>query len=283
MIKQSEFCNFVSSKLKMRRSTLIMILCCMVPPTILGVCSKKNSPEKNEIPAPRVLQEPVAQKSNTRELMPDTVSAYSSRLPMMEEGEIAQPIRVRYFGHNYAKVFDDKNDVQMPHAIQNGINRLTDMRSYWQNTRGMEAVVSCRDYYVDQLTHSRAVLVPEAKAMLHEIGRRFCDSLRVRGGGNYRIKVTSLTRTEDDVKRLRKVNVNSVAESTHFFGTTVDISHADFVRDPGGEPRTVDNLKGVLSEVLYAMRDEGKCCVLFERRQQCFHVTVCAHPSYTGK
>lgn len=183
---------------------------------------------------------------------------------------------MRYLGLDYGRVFADKNDIHMPHAEAIGINRITSLRSYWQNTRGMEAVVSCRHYYVDNLTHSRAVLVPQAKRMLEEIGRRFADTLQVRGGGNYRIKVTSLTRTADDVRRLRRVNVNSISESTHFFGTTVDISYADFVRDPGSEPRTVDNLKGILSEVLYAMRNEGKCCVLFERKQHCFHVTVCS-------
>lgn len=257
-----------------------MILLCMVPPTMLGLCRRPAASAAVQTAPSRPASVSVSAPVPGRQLMPDTVTPYASRLPMMEEGEIAQPIRVRYLGTNYARVFDDKNDVHMPHAVENGIHRLTDMRSYWQNTRGMESVVSCKDFYIDRLTHSRPVLVHEAKAMLHEIGRRFCDSLRARGGGNYRIKVTSLTRTESDVRRLRRVNVNSISESTHFFGTTVDISHADFVRDPGGEPRTVDNLKGILSEVLYAMREEGKCRVLYERRQQCFHVTVCGHPSY---
>lgn len=259
----------------------------MLPPTVLAVMSPRagERPRESvsrtaELPETAV---PQPDPATGRDLMPDTVTPYASRMPVMEEGEIAQPIKVNYLGRNYATVFADKNDVHMPHAVANGIDRLTDIRSYWQNTQGLEAVVSCKDFYIDRLTHSRPVLVPQAKAMLHEIGRRFCDTLRVRGGGNYRIKVTSLTRTEEDVRRLKRVNVNSISESTHFFGTTVDISHADFVRDPGGEPRTVDNLKGILSEVLYAMREEGKCCVLFERRQQCFHVTVCAHPSYPSR
>lgn len=269
----------------MRRTILIMILSCILPPTILGLCSSRQKTTETAVVRTETDPDTVIAAADTdtvdvgtmsrRTLMPDTVGDYDERLPMMEEGEIAQPIHINYLGTNYASVFADKNDVHMPHAVAAGIRRLSDMRSYWQNTKGMEAVVSCRYYYIDHLTHSRPILVAPAKAMLQEIGRRFCDTLRVRGGGNYRIKVTSLTRTTDDVRRLRRVNVNSISESTHFFGTTVDISHADFVRDPGGPPRTVDNLKGVLSEVLYAMRNEGKCCVLYERKQQCFHVTVC--------
>lgn len=245
----------------------------MLPPTILGLCSSKATESPAPAEMPQAEPEPEATASR---LMPDTIGDYASRLPMLLDGEEPVPMHVNYLGTNYAKVFADKNDAHMPHAKALGIKRIDNLRGYWHNTRGMEAVVSCRDFYIDRLTHSQPVLVPEAKAMLHEIGRRFCDSLAARGGGNYRIKVTSLTRTADDVRRLRRVNVNSVGESTHFFGTTVDISHADFVRDPGGVPRSVDNLKGVLSEVLWAMREEGKCQVLFERRQQCFHVTVCS-------
>ncbi len=57
---------------------------------------------------------------------------------------------------------------------------------------------------VDELTHSHhPYLVSEAASLLHDVGRRFNDSLMARGGGNYRIKVTSALRTLESVNRLK--------------------------------------------------------------------------------
>ncbi|WP_356948008.1 DUF5715 family protein, partial [uncultured Duncaniella sp.] len=39
-------------------------------------------------------------------------------------------------------------------------------------------------------------------------------------------------------------------------------------------PRSVDDLKGILGEVLKAMREEGKLWVKHERGQPCFHITA---------
>ena len=82
-------------------------------------------------------------------------------------------------------------------------------------------VRSCADFYVDDLRHSYPYLVPEAAALLHDIGAAFNDSLEARGGGSYRMKVTSLLRTPYTVRSLRRVNRNAVGESTHFYGTTL--------------------------------------------------------------
>ena len=118
-------------------------------------------------------------------------------------------------------------------------------------------------------------MVPEGAAMLHEIGRRFRDSLEARGGGDYRIKVTSVLRTPMSVKRLRRANRNAVDSSVHQLGTTVDISYSRFAPDSDRIPRSMEDLKNLLGEVLWAMRAEGKCLVKYERKQPCFHVTVC--------
>lgn len=109
--------------------------------------------------------------------------------------------------------------------------------------------------------------------MVREIGRRFRDSLATRGGGDYRIRVTSVLRTPDSVRRLRRVNRNAVDSSVHQYGTTVDISYANFAASSAETPRSADDLKGLLAEVLLAMRDEGKCFVKYERQQPCFHIT----------
>ena len=196
---------------------------------------------------------------------------YSTPLEKMPEPTIK--MKVNYFG-SPAKAFNDSNHVHLAEARVIGIEPLAGTRSHWQLRRPIVKVTSNADYYIDNLTFSRPYLVPEAEAALREIGRRFRDTIEARGGGDYRIKVTSLLRTPEAIKRLRRRNRNAVDSSVHQFGTTFDISYAQFIADTDSIPRSVDDLKGVLSEVLKAMREEGKIWVKYERKQPCFHITA---------
>ena len=70
--------------------------------------------------------------------------------------------------------------------------------------------IKTNDYYeVEELTHSIPYLVPEAANLLEDIGKNFQDSLKNLNASIYKIKVTSVTRTVADVKKLRKRNTNS--------------------------------------------------------------------------
>ncbi|MEZ3598463.1 MAG: hypothetical protein K1V81_05185 [Paramuribaculum sp.] len=206
------------------------------------------------------------------ELTADTVDRWSH--PLAELPEPTVKMKINNIGP-LAKVFNDSNYIHWEEAEKTGITPLNDTRSHWQSGRDMVKVVSCADFYVEPLTHSRPFMVPEGAAMLHEIGRRFRDSLEARGGGDYRIKVTSVLRTPLSVKRLRRSNRNAVDSSVHQLGTTVDISYSRFAPDGDRIPRSMEDLKNLLGEVLWAMRSEGKCLVKYERKQPCFHVTVC--------
>ncbi len=237
----------------------------LIAATLLAGCGGGGNGSDNEL-TPELLE-------------PDSALAYSTHIGYMPEPCI--DMHVNYLGKNYGLVFNDSNYRHQAVAAITGMVPLTDLRSHWQNTRGLTKIESCEDFYVENLTYSRPFLVPEAAAMLHEIGRRFRDTIEARGGGDYRIKLTSVLRTPSTVKKLRRRNVNAVDSSVHTLGTTVDISHSSFICDNASMPRTVNDLKGVLSEVLYAMRDEGKCLVKYERKQPCFHITVAPHPDYT--
>lgn len=219
-------------------------------------------------------RQPAAHKfSSPRELvLSDTVSMYSQDLPMPDSPVVR--LKVNHFG-SYARAFADSNHIHLEAALQTGLVPLTDTRSHWNLRRPIVKIVSCADYYVEDLTHSVPFLVPEAAYMLHEIGSRFNDTLKARGGGKYRIRVSSILRTPEGVRRLRRRNVNAVDSSVHQMGTTVDVSYARFVPSPDNDiVRSIDDLKGVLAEVLHDMRDENKCFVKFERKQPCFHITV---------
>ena len=187
--------------------------------------------------------------------------------------EPTQRIKVNYFG-NLRPYFNDSNYVHWAEAERYGLRPLSDTRSHWQLNRPIVKVTTCADYYLDTLIYSRPYLVPEAAATLREIGHRFRDTIAARGGGDYRVKVTSVLRTPQTVKRLRRRNRNAIDSSVHQLGTTFDISYASFVASSPAPARSVDDLKGILAEVLKAMREENKIWVKYEVGQPCFHITV---------
>lgn len=196
---------------------------------------------------------------------------WDSPLAEMPEPTVALPA---HWKGDMRKEFNDSNFVHRAEAEQLGITPLTDTRSHWHLRRPIVKIESCADFYVEPLRYSRPYLVPEAAAMLHEIGRRFNDTLAVRGGGDYRIKVTSVLRTPETVARLRRGNKNAVDSSVHQYGTTIDISYARFAADSKRIARSAVDLKMILAEVLKAMRDEGKCWIKLEYKQPCFHITA---------
>ena len=110
---------------------------------------------------------------------------------------------------------------------------------------------------------------------LHDIGKAFMDTVEARTGGHKcQIKVTSVLRTDNSIKRLKKRNVNATEASCHIYGTTFDISWIRFnYCDPNYIMYTED-LKNVLAEILYKMREQGRCYIKFERKQSCFHITT---------
>ena len=78
------------------------------------------------------------------------------------------------------------------------------------------------------------------------------DSLK--GLNPNKIIVTSVLRTQDDVKRLRRRNGNASPNSAHFYGTTFDVSWKRFqkIEDEDGRPLqdvSADTLKLVLNSI----------------------------------
>lgn len=174
----------------------------------------------------------------------------------------------------HGRVFNDSNYLHIDAATQLGIDPIDTELDAWNLKRPVVHVTSCPDYYIDNLTHSLPYLVPEAEWLLRDIGRSFRDSLQSRGGGDYRIKVTSILRTNPSVKRLRRRNGNAIGGSAHLYGTTFDISYSNFICDSDSVPRTVEDMKMLLAEVLLDLRDKGRCYVKHERKQSCFHITT---------
>ncbi len=183
-------------------------------------------------------------------------------------------MKINGVGGYLARVFNDSNYVHYAVAESIGIEPISSPAKAWNLRRPLCHIRSCREYYVEDLTHSYPYLVPEAAGLLKNIGAAFIDSLNSRGGGSYRIKVTSVLRTPTTVKKLRRVNRNAVDSSTHQFATTFDISYSKFICDSITVNRTQEDLKNLLAEVLAQMRSAGRCYVKYERHQSCFHITA---------
>lgn len=180
---------------------------------------------------------------------------------------------------SYKRSFNDLNNVQLVAAKKNGIRPLASREEAVELGDRLVEIKECEWYDVDSLTHSIPFLVPKANELLDILGAVFLDSLDCKGLNPNKIIVTSVLRTQHDVKRLRRSNSNASSNSCHAYGTTFDVSWKRFrkVEDPDGRPMqdvSADTLKLVLSEVLRDLKKDGKCYVKYELRQGCFHITA---------
>lgn len=122
-------------------------------------------------------------------------------------------------------------------------------------------------FYIDSLTHSTPVMLPEAYEVLKEMGRLFI----AKAGNQQSFTVTSVTRTMDNQKHLRRLNPNATkGNSSHSFGCSFDISYIRFNQKHGRNKK----LQNLLEEVLLEMRNDHKIYVVVEKRVKCFHITV---------
>ena len=180
---------------------------------------------------------------------------------------------------SYRRSFGDLNDIHLVAARALGIRPLS-TREEAERLKEKLVHIEENDFYsVDSLTHSIPFLVPRASTLLDSIGANFLDSLTAKGLNPNKVVITSVLRTQDDVKRLRRRNGNASENSAHFYGTTFDVSWKRFkkVEDPDGRPLqdvSSDTLKLVLSEVLRDLRQSDKCYIKYELKQGCFHITT---------
>ena len=180
---------------------------------------------------------------------------------------------------SYKRSFNDMNDVQLATAKRIGIRPISSREAAAEVGMELTEIKSCERYDVDSLTHSIPYLIPKASALLDTLGLNFLDSLACKGLNPNKVIVTSVLRTKDDVKKLRRTNGNASLNSCHFYATTFDVSWKRFakVEDPDGRPLqdvSADTLKLVLSEVLRDLKQAERCYVKYELKQGCFHITV---------
>ena len=130
---------------------------------------------------------------------------------------------------------------------------------------------------VDKLRYSVPYLTRGAAAELHQIAKAFSDSLDAKHFPDYKLVVSSVLRTEEEVQRLRRSgNPNASDNSAHCYGTTFDITYTRYWRDmETDEFMQPYELTKVLAEVLRDEKNAGHCLVKYERKEHCFHITSC--------
>lgn len=182
---------------------------------------------------------------------------------------------------NYASLFNDQNGVQLKSAARFGIKRTLKDRKEANGVK--DGLVHIRDnshYSIAELAHSIPYLTDGAAELLDMIGKNFLDSLESKGLNPNRIIVTSVLRTQEDIKKLQKSgNPNAVSNSAHCYATTFDITYVRYDKVKYRNFRRYESvekaiLKNVLGEVLRDLRKQNKCYVKYEVKQRCFHITT---------
>ena len=184
----------------------------------------------------------------------------------------SEPSRYYPSIRNLKAQFNDLNPLHLEAGRSLGLAEPPESREDI-NTWRLREIKDCRYYVVDRLDYSVPYLTRGGARLLDEIGENFRDSLEAKGMIPVRFKLSSVLRTKDDVRRLRRSgNVNASENSSHCYGCTFDIAWASYDL-PKRYNATWDQYRGVMAEVLRDLRAEGKCYVKFEAKESCFHIT----------
>lgn len=180
----------------------------------------------------------------------------------------------QYLG-SFNRDFNDLNDIQLAAAMAKGVEPAVS-RLEMELHKELVQISTNPNYVVEDLTHSVPYVVEDMAILLDEIGQAFIAELSKDTLPIYRPIITSVTRTEEDIKNLRQGNGNASENSTHRYATTVDISWKRFDKVDSLDPRSIPNeeLKHLLAIVLKRFHDDGRVYIKHERRQACFHMTV---------
>ena len=122
-------------------------------------------------------------------------------------------------------------------------------------------------YLVLNAAQGEKYLIPMAEKRLVELGRLFRSYCIQMGSPNDYFVISSMTRTEDQQKIIRKLHKKTATKgkSTHSFGVSFDISEVISYQNC-----TVS--KNALTSALEKMQKEGK--ILLCPESECIHVTV---------
>ena len=193
-------------------------------------------------------------------------------------GEKPEPKEIIYYRDRlpYARLFADLNEAHLRVARQLGLSEVPKTREDFSR-KGLVKIVDNDYLVVDDLQYSIPYLTEGAAEELQRIAKAFSDSLESKGLLDYKLVVSSLLRTEEDVERLRRSgNPNASDNSAHCYGTTFDITYTRYFSEDESEAFMQPfELTKVLGEVLFDEKNAARCLVKYEKKEHCFHITSC--------
>lgn len=174
------------------------------------------------------------------------------------------------------------NDTHIEEAHKSKLKQpLKDQDYFYENEKrickeaDLEKIETNKKYAVSRLMNSLPYLNEEAVDFLDLLADRMTKSFEEKNIMYYRFVLTSVLRTEKDQCALQKINVNATpSETSHYYGTTFDISQTRFLLKKSNENKYSYRLRNILARELIRLQEEGKCYVLIESREKCFHITV---------
>src|SRR5574344_1436734 len=193
---------------------------------------------------------------------------------------IASP---KTYGRIKVDKYRDYNSLHLKYARRNGITAFKSADDLHQRLDDLldddrlVKIKSNKYYVVKRLSHSYPYLTPRAEQLLEDIGKRFQKKLHENNMGRYSYEISSLLRTKESQSRLKTSNVNASSNTSHLYGTTFDIAYSNVVKRsfPFMKFETPDaKAIKLLSEAIGELRREGRCVVVTERIEKCFHITV---------
>jgi len=209
-------------------------------------------PEPEPTPKPVVesVPEPAVEAPRERriDILPCSVCKKTMRVP-----------KNPYTAHQRAarslpNSFFVKNDVELGAGKRNG--KLVE-------------VEDGRGFRIARLTHSHPWLLPETYQLLQDMGNDFADALEGTASEGSVFRVTSVTRTDSQQRKLRRRNLNATgSKSTHSYGASFDIAFVDRMDDNtscGSPTREMERL-------LNRYQDAGIIYVIPEGG--CMHITL---------
>ena len=126
-----------------------------------------------------------------------------------------------------------------------------------------------RGYRIDRLKYSNAVLLPEVRDLLEDMGNDYADALKGTDSEGTVFRVTSMTRTNNQQRSLRKRNRNATKSlSTHSYGASFDIAFMDRANDDDNCNRPTREIQ----KLLLRYQNEGRILIIPEGG--CMHITL---------
>jgi hypothetical protein len=184
---------------------------------------------------------------------------------------------IDYKQKDFSRKLNDKVVDYSAQAKLSGIIPCKDEKEFQQRISDgrLIKVKSSNKYVIDRMTYSYPYITKGSKLLLDEIASRFREKTSQKGLNGARFIITSMTRKTENIRLLRKYNVNASVNSPHLYGNTFDISYKRFiVRKWVLTNCDKKFLKEVLAEVIWELSEEKKCWATYERMQNCYHV-VC--------